>query len=112
MRSLPAQPIHLQHQSRQHLQWDPTQHPGVMQLILDQPKQTLQAHLKLGLPITYPVSQLLFNQDLPTIPVNYTLSVALNAVFVPEPTMIALIGLGILGIGTAQRRKIRTQLTV
>ncbi|SFU57940.1 PEP-CTERM protein-sorting domain-containing protein [Nitrosomonas eutropha] len=59
-----------------------------------------------------PVSQLLFNQDLPTIPVNYTLSVALNAVSVPEPTMIALIGLGILGIGTAQRRKIRTQLTV
>lgn len=49
------------------------------------------------------ISQLLFGQNLPTIPVNFSLNVALSAI--PEPATIALIGLGILGMGAAQRRK-------
>lgn len=49
------------------------------------------------------ISQLLFGQNLPAIPVNFSLKVALSAI--PEPATIALIGLGILGMGAAQRRK-------
>jgi len=54
------------------------------------------------------ISQLLFGQNLPTIPVDFSLSVALNAI--PEPATIALIGLGILGMRTAQRRKVSAAL--
>lgn len=55
------------------------------------------------------VSQLLFGQqDLPAIPVNFSLNVTLEALSVPEPAMIALIGLGILGIGITRRRKIHS----
>jgi len=54
------------------------------------------------------ISQLLFGQNLPAIPVNFSLKVALSAI--PEPATIALIGLGILGMGAAQRRKISVAL--
>ncbi len=49
------------------------------------------------------VSQFLFGRDLPAIPVDFDLKVTLAAV--PEPAMIALIGLGLLGIGITRRRK-------
>jgi len=54
------------------------------------------------------VSQFLFGRDLPAIPVNFSLNVTLAALSVPEPAMIALIGLGILGIGITRRRKIHS----
>ncbi|MXS85426.1 PEP-CTERM sorting domain-containing protein [Nitrosomonas sp. HPC101] len=47
-------------------------------------------------------------RSLPANPVNFSLNVALSAV--PEPATIALIGLGILGMGTIQRRKISAAL--
>lgn len=49
------------------------------------------------------LSQFLFGQALPVSPVNFTLSIALNAI--PEPATIALITLGILGIRVTQKRK-------
>lgn len=49
-------------------------------------------------------------QPLPTSPVNFSLTVALSAI--PEPATIALIGLGILGMGAAQRRKTPAALPV
>ncbi len=48
------------------------------------------------------LSQLLFNQPLPASPVSFTLSVALNVI--PEPAMIALTGLGMLGMGVIRKR--------
>ncbi|WP_300285038.1 PEP-CTERM sorting domain-containing protein [Nitrosomonas sp.] len=56
------------------------------------------------------LAQLLFNQALPASPVNFSLNVTLSAI--PEPATIALIGLGILGMGTIQRRKISATLPV
>ena len=57
-----------------------------------------------------PVSQFLFNRGLPTSPVNFTLNVALNAISIPEPAMLTLIGLGFLGIGVVRKRKINVGL--
>ncbi|KXK50783.1 PEP-CTERM sorting domain-containing protein [Nitrosomonas europaea] len=53
---------------------------------------------------------LLGQKPLPASPVNFSLNVALSAI--PEPATIALIGLGILGMGAAQRRKTPAALPV
>jgi hypothetical protein len=53
-----------------------------------------------------PVSQFLFGRGLPTSPVDFTLNIALNAISIPEPAMLTLIGLGFLGIGVVRKRKI------
>jgi len=52
----------------------------------------------------------ILGRALPAIPVNFSLNVTLNAI--PEPAMIALIGLGILGMGTIQRRKVSATLPI
>lgn len=54
------------------------------------------------------LSLALLDRQLPNNPVNFTMNIRLDAISVPEPTMIALIGLGILGMGAAQRRKTST----
>lgn len=54
------------------------------------------------------LSYALFGRPLPVSPVNFTLNVSLDAISVSEPAMFALIGLGILGMGAAQRRKTST----
>lgn len=51
------------------------------------------------------LSNILLGQNLPPVPVGFTLNVSLAAVTVPEPAMLALIGLGVLGIGMTRRRK-------
>lgn len=56
------------------------------------------------------LSLALLGQPLPASPVNFSLNVALSAI--PEPATIALIGLGILGMGAAQRRKTPAALPV
>lgn len=56
------------------------------------------------------LSYALFGQPLPASPVDFQLNVRLDAVSVSEPAMFALIGLGILGMGAIQRRKISAAL--
>lgn len=51
------------------------------------------------------LSNIFLGQNLPPVPVGFTLNVSLAAVTVPEPAMLALIGLGVLGIGMTRRRK-------
>lgn len=51
------------------------------------------------------LSSILLGQNLPPVPVGFTLNVSLAAITVPEPAMLALIGLGVLGIGMTRRRK-------
>lgn len=51
------------------------------------------------------LSNIFLGQSLPPVPVGFTLNVSLAAVTVPEPAMLALIGLGVLGIGMTRRRK-------
>jgi len=51
------------------------------------------------------LSLALLGRPLPNNPVNFIMNVRLDAISIPEPAMIALIGLGILGMGAAQRRK-------
>lgn len=52
------------------------------------------------------LSNIFLGQNLPLVPMDFTLNVSLAAVTVPEPAMLALIGLGVLGIGMTRRRKV------
>lgn len=54
------------------------------------------------------LSLALLGQQLPNNPVDFIMNIRLDAISVPEPAMIALIGLGILGMGAAQKRKTST----
>lgn len=56
-----------------------------------------------------PLSQFLLGRALPSSQVAFNLNIRFDAV--PEPTTLALIGLGILGISVAQKRKTTTALT-
>ncbi|MCC6161690.1 MAG: PEP-CTERM sorting domain-containing protein [Nitrosomonas sp.] len=56
-----------------------------------------------------PLSQFLLGSKLPLSPVTFNLNIRFDAV--PEPTTLALIGLGILGISVAQKRKTTAALT-